>query len=213
MYNIVNFKKEFKASDFYVNAAAGTSHQKVRVIDQLSNILTRETVLDLPVSGGHILCDLNQDVIKVAAIEYLHTGGRTFAGFMRGLGLTKGAIATSACWDSANITVAGDSEADMALAVNRIKELGGGCLACLNGQILAEVPFPIASFISDEPMEKLAEQLAHFQQSAVELGCRWPDVRTTLSVLLTPAIPYLRICEAGLFSVRLNKMVDLLVEE
>ena len=213
MYNIVNFKKEFKASDFYVNAAAGTSHQKVRVIDQLSNILTRETVQDLPVSDGQILHDLNQDVIKVAAIEYLHTGGRTFAGFMRGLGLTKGAIATSACWDSANITVAGDSEADMALAVNRIKELGGGCLACLNGQILAEVPFPIASLISDEPMEKLAEQLAHFQQLAVELGCRWPDVRTTLSVLLTQAIPYLRICEAGLFSVRLNKMVDLLVEE
>jgi adenine deaminase len=213
MYCAIRLKKKFEAADFYVKTAVDNTHRKVRIIDQVSNILTRESILELPASGDQIICDITQDVIKVTAVEYLHTGGQSFTGFIRGLGLNRGAIATSSCWDSCNIAVAGASETDMALAVNRIKDLGGGCLACMNGQILAEVPFPIASLISEEPMEKLARQLTDFQQAATILGCRWPDVRTTLSVLLTPAIPYLRICEAGIFNVKHNALVDLLVEE
>jgi adenine deaminase len=213
MYHIVNLKKDFRTSDFFVKTTDGLSQLKVRVIDQVSNVLTKESAMDLPVSRGQILCDLNQDVIKASAVEYLHTGGKTFTGFIRGLGIKKGAIATSTCWDSCLITVVGASETDMALAVNRIRDLGGGCLICLNGQIVAEVPFPIASIISDEPMEKLAEQLTGFQVAATTLGCRWPDIRTLLSVLPSPAIPYLRICEAGLFNIRHNKLVSLLVEE
>jgi adenine deaminase len=213
MHHNVSLKNDFKPDNFYVKYSSCDAFKRVRVIDQVTNILTRESVLNLPFSNGQILSDLKQDVIKTAAVEYLHTGGKTFTGFIRGLGLKKGAVATSTCWDSCIIATAGASEPDMALAVNRIKELGGACVACLNGHIISEVPLPIASIISNEPMERLAEQLEDFQQASTRLGCRWPDVRTTLSVLSTPAIPYLRISEAGLFNVRHNKMVSLLAEE
>ena len=100
----------------------------------------------------------------------------------------------------------------MALAVNRLKELQGGTVVCLAGSILAELAFPIASLISDERMDILAAKLTCIQQAAAELGCTSPDIRTTLSVLGTPAIPYLRICESGLFDVRSNSPVELIVE-
>jgi len=212
-YHSIHLDKEFKAEDFAVKIDTRKPAVKVRVIDQLTHILTKETVLELPVSGGCIEMDAAKDIIKVAAIEHIHTPGKTFTGFIHGLGLRKGAIATSTAWDAGDLMVAGASEQDMAQAINRIKEMNGGTVVCLGGNIIAEIAFPIGNLISNEPMEILAEKLARIQQAAGELGCTSPDIRTTLSVLATPAIPYLRICESGLFNIRLNKMVELVAEE
>jgi adenine deaminase len=211
--NMVHLDKEFTARDFIVPNTSNQLTAKVRVIDQVSKILTREAVLELPILNGQIQMDAARDIVKVAAIEHIYTSGKIFTGFIRGLGIHKGAVATSTCWDSGDLTVAGASEADMALAVNRIRELNGGVVVCLNGRILAEVGLPIGSIISDEPMEVLAEKLTRVQQAAAELGCTSPDIRTTLSVLPTPAIPYLRICESGLFNVRLNETVELVIDQ
>lgn len=209
---IVNIKQEFGVQDLSVPVDGSDSRVKVRVIDQLTKVLTREIITELPVSTGQVQPDAAQDIIKVAAIEYVYTGGKGFTGFIHGLGLKRGAVATSTCWDSTNIMVAGANDPDMALAINRIKELGGGTVVCLNGNVIEELAFPIGSLISEESMEALADRLNRIQKSAAELGCTSPDIRTTLSVLTTPAIPYLRICESGLFNIRLNSQVDLFVK-
>lgn len=211
MQNMVRLNKEFKASDFAVSVDTELPSVKVRIIDQLTGILTRDTVMELPSRAGQVNIDTAQDIIKVAAVEYAFTGGKTFTGFIRGLGLKKGAVATSTCWDSSNLIVAGASEADMALAVNRIQHLNGGTVICLNGRAVGEAPFPIGSLISDESIEVLAEKLRGVQQAAAGMGCQLPDIRTTLSVLTTPAIPYLRICESGLFDIRQNQAVELII--
>jgi adenine deaminase len=107
--------------------------------------------------------------------------------------------------------VVGADEADMALAVNRIKELNGGMTVCLNGRIIAELAFPVGGMLSTEPMEVLAESISRIQQAGREMGCTSPDIRTTISILSSGAIPYMRICESGLFNVRTNSPVDLVV--
>jgi adenine deaminase len=209
----VRLAKEFTPADFIVHSGSAAPVVKVRVIDQLTKVLTRGSIMELKVSRGGIEMDLSRDILKVAAIEYVYDPGRTFTAFIHGLGLKKGAVATSTCWDSADIMVAGADESDMALAVNRIKELQGGVVVCLEGEILAETAFPIASLISDEPMEVLAGTLSRVQQAAAGLGCVSEDIRTTLSVLTTPAIPYLRLSESGLFDVRANRPVELVVDK
>jgi adenine deaminase len=211
--DIVRLDRRIMAGDFAVPAGCPGPSIKVRVIDQVTDILTREAILDLPVSHGQIQTDTARDIVKVAAVEYNYAPGKTFTGFIRGLGLRRGAVATSTCWDTSDMAAAGASESDMALALNRIKEMQGGMVACRDGVILAEVALPVISLISEEPMAVLAEKIDRFQQAARDLGCISSDVRTTLSVLPTPAIPYLRICESGLFNVRLNKMVDLVASE
>jgi len=77
---------------------------------------------------------------------------------------------------------------------------------------LAEIALPVAGVISTEPMETIAGRLHEIQRAATDLGCNYPDIRTTLAVLSTPAIPFLRICEYGLFNLRQNQFVDLIVE-
>ncbi|HCP60088.1 MAG TPA: adenine deaminase, partial [Dehalococcoidia bacterium] len=63
-----------------------------------------------------------------------------------------------------------------------------------------------------EPMETIARRLYSVQGAAAELGCTLPDIRITLAVLATPAIAHLRICEDGLFNLRENRFVDLIVD-
>jgi adenine deaminase len=209
----VNLNHEFSEKDFSVITVSRESSISVRVIDQLSNVLTQEKIYELKANNGQIEMDVSRDILKIAAIERMHAPGKTFNGFIHGLGLKKGAIATSTCWDSAMIAVAGANESDMAAAVNRIKELGGGTVICVDEIIISELAFPIGGLISDEPSEALAEKLTDIQETSQKLGCISPDIRTTLSVLATPAIPYLRMCESGLYDVRSNKMVELVVEK
>jgi adenine deaminase len=186
---------------------------KVRVIDLVSNLLTKEAVLDLGVIKGQVQMDPAAGIIKIATVEHRHSPGKTFTGFIHGLGLREGAIAVSTGWNINDIIVAGANEPDMALAVNRIQELKGGIVICLNRKVLEELALPIGGIISLEPMEVLADKLTDIQQTALKMGCTSPDIRTTLSALTSGAIPFLRICESGLYDVKLNKIVDLIVDD
>jgi adenine deaminase len=212
-FESLRIDRKFSASDFSITTNSEEPSIKIRGIDQITSILTKEAIFGLVIKHGNIEMDIERDILKVAAIEHVYTPGKTFTGFIRGLGLKMGAVATSTCWDSGILTVAGASEADMAIAVNRIKELGGGTVVCQKGKVISELAFPIAGLISDEPAEYLAEKLKSIQKSAASIGCLSPDIRTTLSVLATPAIPYFRICESGFYNIRTNQIVDMVVED
>jgi adenine deaminase len=60
-------------------------------------------------------------------------------------------------------------------------------------------------------MEVLNSQLQSVQQAAQSLGNPFPDARLSVSVLTTAAIPFLRICKQGLFDLKTNRFVDLVL--
>jgi adenine deaminase len=207
----IRLDRDFNAEDFAIPVAGGRKEVKVRLMDQVTNLLVREEFIDMPVVNGQLNPDVAGDILKVAAIERSFGTGKSFVGLIRGIGLKRGAMATSAVWDCGDITVVGADEADMARAVNRIKELGGGTVVCVGGKITAEIALPLAGEISAEPMEAIAAKLDRIQKAASGLGAKSTDIRLTLSVLPTPAIPFLRICESGLFNLRENRFVGLIV--
>ena len=209
--NSVHLPKSLNASDFAIPVKGSYSQVKVRVIDMGPDAVTREALIDIPVSAGLAQLDTGRDMLKVAAVERSYQRGKTFVGFIRGVGLKRGAIASSTAADGWDIAVVGASEADMAQAVNRIKELNGGVVVCADNKILAELALPIGGIISTEPMETLAEKLQEVQEAAARLGCVLPDILTALDFLTSGAIPFLRICEQGLIDLRQNRMVDLIV--
>lgn len=210
--NSIHLAKDFAASDFAIPVESSRRQVKVRLIDQVTNLVTREEFINMPVSGGQLKPDTSKGILKVAAIERAFGTGKSFVGLIRGIGLKQGAIATSAVWDCSDIIAVGASESDMAQAVNRVRELGGGIVVCAGNRILAEISLPVAGIISAQPMETIAGELHNIQQAATNLGCNFPDIRITLAILSTPAIAHLRICEYGLFNLRQNKFVDLIVE-
>jgi adenine deaminase len=207
--NSIHLSRNLDAGDFAIHTEG--NRRKVRMIDQATELVTREAIVDMPVSDGQLKPNASKDILKVAAIERAYGTGKTFVGLIRGIGFKRGAIAISAVWDCGDIIVVGAEETDMAQAVNRIKQLGGGLVVCSGNRILAEIALPVSGIISTQPMEAIASSLYDIQQVANDLGCRLPDIRTTLAVLTTPAIPFLRICESGLFNLRQNSFVDLIV--
>ncbi len=124
-----------------------------------------------------------------------------------------GALACSAAWDTTNIIVTGADNADMAAAVNRIQELKGGAVLCLNGKILAELPLPIFGIMSDLPLKEIDRKLKAIKREANRLGVPFPDPVLSLITLTGAAIPFLRICEEGLVNLKNGKNVDLFVSD
>ena len=210
-YRSIKLPRKLEPTDFIIQAEGRDGQVTVRVIDQVTDLVTREAQEVMPVSRGVIEANIDKDILKVAAIDFRNQPGKMFVGLVRGFRMKKGAFASSGGWDITSIVVIGINEEDMAQAVNRIRELQGGIVVCADGQILAEVPFSIGGALSDLPIEILAQKLDDVQQKATQLGIPFPDAHLTLTTLTTPAIPFFRICEAGLVRVREGEFVDLIV--
>jgi len=210
--NSVNLPRKLKAADFEIRCEEKAAGMEVRVIDQITELVTKEARVVLPVAGTMINADTSIDIIKVAAIERKSNKGKIFTGLLRGFKMKSGAIASSAAWDTSDIIVAGADDSDMAFAVNRIKEIQGGCVVCNKGKVLAELPLPVFGIISDIPADALARQMKELNSAASSLGIPFTDPMLTLVTLTGAAIPYLRICEEGLVNLKDGKPAELFVK-
>jgi adenine deaminase len=211
--NSVHLPKAMDPADFAIPFPGKAGQTRVRVIDQVTELVTREFKAFVPVTDGEIRADVDRDLLKVAAIERSVSPGKAFVGLIRGFRLGKGAMACSSAWDTADIIVVGANEADMAEAVNRIHTLQGGLVLCGGSKVLAEIPLPIFGLMSDMPLHELASRLEEFTRQAKSLGFPFDDAHRTLVTLTGAAIPFLRICEQGLVDIKTGKIVPLIATE
>lgn len=200
-------------SDFSIRIKDGSPEAEVRIIEMITDLVTKELRMKRPVIGGEIRTDVVEDILKIAATDRAHDPGRTFVGLIKGFCMRKGAMAFSAAWDTSDIVVVGADDSDMAFAVNRIHDLQGGAVVCADGKILAELPLPVMGLISDMPMEMLARRIGDVRKAVSDLGVPFPDPLLTLATLTGAAIPYLRICEEGLVNLKDGKTLGLFTEE
>ncbi|MEO5807776.1 adenine deaminase [Devosia sp.] len=171
-------------------------------------ILTFRESATLEQTESGLQPDLNADVIKVAVVERHGLNGNIGRSFVKGFGLKTGAIASSVGHDSHNITVIGANDADMAVAVNRLIELGGGFAVAQDGTITAELALPLAGLMSLEPFETVAHKLHHLRDAANALGCVLPEPFLQVAFLALPVIPHLKMTDRGLFDVDKFDFVD-----
>ncbi len=209
----IRLPRKLKPSDFGIPAGGREGPVTVRVINMVTELVTREEQVVMAPSHGFLEADVSKDLLKISVIDRFSGRGKIFTGFIRGFKMTNGAFAASVPWDILGIIVVGTNDQDMAQAVNRVFELQGGIVICANGKMLAELPLPVAGAISDLPMEAIVDRLNKIQQIATDFGVPFPDAHLTLTALTTPAIPFLRICESGLVDIRENKVVSLILED
>ena len=188
------------AADFAVSARRGNQETPVIGVDA-GLIITRHERAVLPVEDGETRVDLARDIVKVAVVERHGKNGNIGRGFVTGFGLKRGAIASSVGHDSHNITVIGASDADMAAAVNRLRQTGGGFVVVEDGEIRAELELPIAGLMSDRPFGTVRGKLHHLREAAYALGCTLPEPFLQIAFLPLPVIPHLKITDRGMFDV------------
>lgn len=206
----LNCLPESKASDFRPPSGGGP-RARVRALDINTDAIKREAFIDLVVKDGEVQADVTRDILKLAAIERTNHPGQIFNGFIRGFGLRRGAIATSDAADSWVIVAVGTNAVDMAFAVNRLRDLHGGTVLVANGSVLAKLPLPVGSIMTEAPLMDTARRLEALQQAYAALGGTLPEVRVPLTFLSSEAIPFFTVSEHGLIDMKRQVIVPALI--
>jgi len=200
----VTMGKTLVGDDFKVPAPEGANQVTAKVIGVVENQApTKALSRELPVEEGHVPADASQDVCHIALVErHKGTGGVTNA-FVSGFGYSgKMAMASTVAHDSHHMIVVGTDQAQMALAANRLRDVGGGVVLFQDGEERALVPLPIAGLMSDSPAEEVAKQAEALGHAMQEAGCTLNNAYMQHSLLALVVIPELRISDLGLIDVR-----------
>lgn len=205
----VHLPADISEDDLAVASPGSGDTARVRTIEFITDLVTRECICDLPVSDGRVQADIGQDVIKAMAVDRacapgLRTG-RRFTGFVKGFGLKSGALATSAAWDGSEIIALGKDDRDIALAVNWIRREKGGIVLINGGKVVRSFPLPVFGLLSQGSVADAAREISKVITAIQELGCPFPDPLLSLSTLTGAAIPFLRICSEGLVAFKTGK--------
>ena len=197
------------ASDFHVEQEGDTC----RVIGVIpGELITDELEMKLDFSENNGI-DVANDVLKLAVIERHKNTGHRGVGFIKGIGLKNGAIAASVSHDSHNLIVIGTNDEDMAVAANRVRELKGGSVAVKNGQVLAELPLPIAGLMSDKDAQTVAWLNKNLNDTVRDLG-----VPENISPFMNMAfvsltvIPHIKMTTHGLADVHTQHILPLFTD-
>lgn len=119
---------------------------------------------------------------------------------LKGYGVKGGAMATSISHDSHNAVCAGGNGADMALALRRLKEIGGGYVIAAGGKIAAELPMPAFGLMATGGAEEVSRRIEEMERVAHAMGVNpGVDAFTTLSFVALPVIPRMRLLDTGLY--------------
>ena len=199
---------DWASVSFEIQAHSGHVHVIGIIPDQ---IVTRHLVEPVKVSGGLAVADGERDLLKIAVVERHHATGKFGLGFVHGLGLKRGAIASSVAHDHHNIVIAGADDLSMMTVARAVAASHGGMAVALGDTLIAHVPLPIAGLMSDEPVESMQQKIKGLHVAAQELGCALPDPFTTLSFMALPVIPALKLTDLGLVDVETFQTVSLFV--
>jgi adenine deaminase len=196
-FDSIRLARPLTKADLRVEASGQVA--RVRAIGIASQTVTTEhLVVEAPVVDGEVPASPELDLAKAASIERHGGPGTIGLGFVRGLGLKRGAVASSVAHDNHNLLVVGMDDDDMLFAVKRLQETGGGMIAVVDGEILALVPLPIAGLVSDRSVAEVAEQLRELEAAYRALGSRLESPYMMVSFLSLGVIPALRLTNRGL---------------
>ena len=208
--NSVRLPCAVKPEDFRIKSPVDDEKVEVRVIEAFEgNVLTKHIIEELEVRGGYVVPDMDKWVYKLAVVERHKKTGNIGLGFVKGFGFKVGAVASTVAHDSHNILVLGSSDEDMAIAVNKLAEVGGGIVTVKDKAVLSLVELPVAGLMADEPVEKVAKKLEDMYELWRELGCNWVSPFMTFSLLALAVLPELRLTDKGLVDTVEFKFIDL----
>lgn len=175
-----------------------------------SQITTKHLVCEVDVENGYFVPSVEKDLLKMAVFERHHQVGTKGIGIVHGFGLQKGAVATTVAHDSHNAIVVGTNDEDMLVALEALQSVQGGLVVVEDGQVIGEMPLPVAGIMTDVEARVAAQQLHKVHEALHRIH---PHLQfhffLTLSFLSLPVIPTLKLTDTGLFDVTNFKHIEI----
>ncbi|MDN4473526.1 adenine deaminase C-terminal domain-containing protein [Demequina zhanjiangensis] len=198
---------------FAVRVEDGRDSVDVRAMELHHGYFKRAITTTLPVRDGAVQADVDQDMLKVVIMDRHHASGDRGIGFVRGFGLTRGALAVSMNCMNMNIAAVGTADDELLHAVRELESMGGGFVAVADGEVLARVPLPVGGVMSDAPYEQTLDLLREAHAAAAALGCPIRAPFMILSFVGLFVVPDIGLTELGLIDVGSQTFLDLVLPD
>ncbi|WP_238379030.1 adenine deaminase C-terminal domain-containing protein [Geobacter metallireducens] len=186
-------------ADFRV-ASAGTGDVLVPAIEIMDRTVTRRIDLHLPVKDGVVSCAGEEGRVMKMAMP--HPEGGFSIGFLVGVGGCLGAMSNSLASEPYHTLVIGTSDDDMAIAYNRMIELGGGVVTVQDGRIEAQLPLPLGGFMTKASAADVGAGIDAVNQWARNNGSNLENAFLTQHFLTYVGVPFFRMTPWGIYDVR-----------
>lgn len=183
-----------KAEDLAIKA----SGEKIRVIGiKKGQVVTEHRILEPTLKGSEAVSDPSRDLAKMVVVDRNQNSGRLGLGFVQGMSLKRGAIGSSVAHDAHNFLAIGTNDEDMVAALEKLRSMGGGLTAVLDGRILGSLGLPVGGLMSDKNPKDLASEYDELEKAVRELGCPLEHPFMAASFLSLSVIPSLKLTDQG----------------
>ncbi len=207
-FGSVKVGRKLSPSDFRVSCGGNQTTLTVKVIGVVEGHLNTELMeLPMPIRDGEIKAEA-EHTAKIAVIERHRQSGSYSLGFVQGLGIRRGAVASTVGHDSHNLIVVGVDDACMAKAANYLSQKGGGMIVVSDSEI-SHFPLEIGGLMSTSGIEDVVDSYKKIISSVEATGSGMENMFMTMSFLTLPVIPRLRITNKGLVDVDQFRLVEL----
>jgi adenine deaminase len=202
-----NFNCSFiSENDININPETGS----LRIIEARDGeLFTKQTVKRITSSDEYSALP-QHDILKLVLKERYKDAPAVTA-YIRGLGLRKGAFATSVCHDSHNIVAAGTNDSDLVAAVNEVVRMKGGLAVSVDGKI-SSLQLAIGGIMSVKSVQEVAAEYTALDDLVKEYGSMLSAPFMTLSFMALLVIPELKISDRGLFDGTAFRTVSLFAD-
>ena len=199
--------------DFKISAE-GDGLKKVRALEVIPHqLITKSVLSDVKVVDGNAVSNVDTDTLKICVIERHRATGNIGKGFVKGFNLKCGAIASTVAHDSHNMIVIGTNDFDMYTAAVALIKCQGGKVVVKDGEIISQLPLPIAGLMSDREFDFVVEKCDELNKASHSIGCELEDPFMTMGFLSLPVIPELKITDKGVFDTNKFDFVDIFNDE
>ena len=188
----------------------GDGLKKVRALEVIPHqLITKSVLSDVKVVDGNAVSNVDTDTLKICVIERHRATGNIGKGFVKGFNLKCGAIASTVAHDSHNMIVIGTNDFDMYTAAVALIKCQGGKVVVKDGEIISQLPLPIAGLMSDREFDFVVEKCDELNKASHSIGCELEDPFMTMGFLSLPVIPELKITDKGVFDTNKFDFVDI----
>ena len=170
------------------------------------SVITQTLQLEPKVKDGFVVQDKENDVTKIVVLERHRDTGKFGVGFVKGLGVARGAIGSSVAHDAHNFVVAGADDGSIITALKALADIRGGLVVVDGDEVKASLPLPVGGLMSYLNPEQIAADLTKLENAAEELGVKIHHPFMTMSFLCLSVIPELRITDQGYVDIRKGRV-------
>ncbi len=177
--------------------ATGTSIS-ARVIHTTDGDLRNKVVIEeVPVRDGYAFADVDSGVNYLVVVNRYGSGNYATTTLVRGFGLRSGALASSIAHDHHNVVAIGASLEDILFALKQVERWQGAQVAVNNGEVVAELPLPLAGLMSDSPYDEVIARIEALAKAAKDLGSTRNDPFMDMGFITLPTVPEVGVTDRG----------------